>query len=262
MPVREEFRSIECGFSWMVHAILIAVAHSDSKVAFLFDMDGVLINSMPLHTKSWEVYLQRLGVTVQDLEARMHGRRNPELVRDLLGDDLAEDVVLEHGAAKERLFRELMGEAISEFEIPGLLDFLNRYREVPKAIGSNAERANIDFTLDRLGLRPYFQVLVDGAEVTRPKPYPDVYLLAAQRLGFAPADCIVFEDSPAGTDAALQAGMRVVALETIPTEFSGVDLVIKDFLDAKLEPWIRAQLSRKTISAETKSSLAGTGVNH
>lgn len=240
-----------------VRAILIAVAHSDSKLAFLFDMDGVLINSMPLHTRSWEVYLQRLGVRVENLEARMHGRRNPELVRDLLGDHLADEVAVEHGAAKERLFRELMGESIGEFQIPGLLDFLNRYPDIPKAIGSNAERANIDFTLDRLGLRPYFQVLVDGGEVARPKPYPDVYLTAAQRLGFAPGECIVFEDSPAGTEAAQAAGMRVVAVETTPTDFANVDLVIRDFLDAKLEPWIRTQ-----TSAEAGTPVGGTGVKH
>lgn len=244
------------------HAILIAVASSAPKIAFLFDMDGVLINSMPLHTTSWEVYLQRLGVTVDDLEARMHGKRNPELVRDLLGDHLAEDVVLEHGAAKERLFRELMGEAIDQFQIPGLLDFLNRYRDIPMAIGSNAERANIDFTLDRLGLRPYFQVLVDGSQVARPKPYPDVYLMAARELGFAPADCIVFEDSPTGTEAARAAGMRVVAIETIPTEFAGVDLVVRDFLDPKLEPWIQAQFSAQNQSSRSQASLAGTGVKH
>ena len=102
-------------------------------------------------------------------------------MRDLLGDHLADEVAVEHGAAKERLFRELMGESIGEFQIPGLLDFLNRYPDIPKAIGSNAERANIDFTLDRLGLRPYFQVLVDGGEVARPKPYPDEVYLAGSR---------------------------------------------------------------------------------
>jgi HAD superfamily hydrolase (TIGR01509 family) len=251
LPVKRQ------GKARCLRAILIAVAHSDSQLAFLFDMDGVLINSMPLHTRSWEVYLQRLGLTVEDLEARMHGRRNPELVRDLLGEELPDDVVLEHGAAKERLFRELMGESIDQFKIPGLLDFLNRYPEIPKAIGSNAERANIDFTLDRLGLRPYFQVLVDGGEVARPKPFPDVYLMAAERLGFAPEECIVFEDSPAGTEAAQAAGMRVVAVETIPTDFADVDLVIKDFLDAKLEPWIRAQ-----TSAEAGTPVAETGVKH
>jgi hypothetical protein len=83
----------------------------------------------------------------------MHGKRNPELVRDLLGGDLPEDVVMEHGAAKERLFRQLMLRAdLNECEIPGVLDFLKGHREIPKAIGSNAEPPNSQFLMDRFGL--------------------------------------------------------------------------------------------------------------
>lgn len=178
----------------------------------------------------------------------MHGRRNPELVRDLFGEGLPENVVLEHGAAKERLFRKLMADEVERFRIPGLVPFIRRHVDVPKAVGSNAERANIDFVLDRLALRPYFQAIVDGSEVNRPKPFPDIYLLAAERLGVEPSRCIVFEDSPAGTEAALAAKMRVVAIETIPTEFSGVDLVVRDFEDPKLEPWLLSQTSSEVVA--------------
>lgn len=211
--------------------------------AFLFDMDGVLINSMPMHMQAWEDYLQPLGIRVNDLERRMHGRRNPELVRDLFGEGLPDDVVLEHGVAKERLFRNLLANDIERFRIPGVVSFIKRHADVPKAVGSNAERANVDFILDRLALRPYFQAIIDGSEVALPKPFPDIYFLAAERLHVEPSRCIVFEDSPAGVEAALAAKMRVVAVETIPTEFSGVDLVIRDFEDPKLEPWLRSQTS-------------------
>lgn len=209
----------------------------------MFDLDGVLINSMPLHTRAWELYLEKLGVEALDIEARMHGKRNPELVRELIGTELPEDVVLEHGAAKERLFRELMAAEIERYGIPGLTDFLNRYRDVPKAVASNAERANIEFTLEKLGLKSYFQVVVDGWEVKRPKPFPDMYLLAAKRLNMAPRNCIVFEDSPVGAAAGKAAGMRTVGVETIPTEFAGLDLVIRDFRDTRLESWLCAQTS-------------------
>lgn len=221
---------------------------SHPLLPFLFDMDGVLINSMPLHMQAWEDYLQSFGIRVDNLERRMHGRRNPELVRDLFGDDLPEDVVLEHGAAKERLFRKLLSEDIERFRIPGLVPFIRRHADVPKAIGSNAERANVDFILDRLALRPYFQAIVDGAEVAKPKPFPDIYLLAAERLHVEPSRCIVFEDSPAGADAALAAKMRVVAVETTPTKFTGVDLVIRDFEDPKLEPWLLEQTSTEVAT--------------
>ena len=209
----------------------------------IFDMDGVLVHSMPLHVKAWEQYLQRLEVNVHDLERRMHGKRNTELVWDFLGKDVPEKTALEHGAAKERLFRELMQAGQEqEFDVAGVADFLNRYQHVPKAIGSNAEQENIDFILERLQLRQFFQFTINGLHVERPKPFPDIYLECARRLGVTPANCIVFEDSPAGADAGLAAGMRVVGVETTPTSFRGISLLIRDFRDPKLEAWLQEQV--------------------
>ena len=183
------------------HGILFAVPRIiDSGLAFIFDLDGVLIDSMPMHTEAWKAYLVKaLEFSPESLEERMHGKRNSELVRDLIGADLQDDIVFEHGAAKERLFREIILKAdIERFRILGLTDFLERYRRVPMAVGSNAEPQNIDFVLDRFGLREFFPVTVDGSQVKRPKPFPDIYLRAASLLGVKPANCIVFEDSPTG----------------------------------------------------------------
>lgn len=213
-------------------------------LGLLFDMDGVLVHSMPLHTLAWEQYLDSLGIQVDGLEQRMHGKRNSELVNDLIGDTLTEEVVFAHGAEKERVFRELMLErGIDEYRIPGLPEFLERHKNLPMAIGSNAEPANIDFTLDQFGLRPYFKVAVNGHMVDRPKPFPDIYLKAAELLGLTPHECIVFEDSPPGAQAGLAAGMRVVGVETTPTTFEGVSLCIKDFSDPRLETWLAQQLA-------------------
>jgi len=211
--------------------------------ALLFDMDGVLVHSMPLHTLAWERYLQSLGIQVDDLERRMHGKRNSELVADLISSTLTEDVVFAHGAEKERVFREMMlAEGIEKYRVPGVTEFLERHKDWPMAIGSNAEPANIAFTLDHFGLRPYFKVLVDGHQVERGKPFPDIYLRAAVLLGVEPKQCIVFEDSPTGAAAGLAAGMRVVGVETTPTHFQeGVALSIKDFTDPALEDWLNVQ---------------------
>jgi beta-phosphoglucomutase len=214
------------------------------RIAMIFDLDGVLIHSMPLHTIAWEQYLHRLGLQVEELERRMHGKRNSELVSDFIGNNLADDVVFQHGAAKERLFRELLLAAdVNQYRVPGVVEFLERHRDVPKAVGSNAEPANIDFVLDRFELRPFFPVTIDGHQVARPKPFPDIYLKAAEQLKAQPGNCIVFEDSPTGVEAARAAGMRIVGVETTPTEFLGVNLRIRDFLDPQLEPWLEAQTS-------------------
>ncbi|MDQ2773789.1 MAG: HAD family phosphatase [Acidobacteriota bacterium] len=211
-------------------------------LAFIFDLDGVLVHSMPLHTEAWRRYLKKMDLEFEDLETRMHGKRNAELVQDLLGGDLSDDVVFEHGAAKERLWREMMlAGGLDQYRVHGVAEFLERYRGVPKAIGSNAEPANISFVLDHFGLREYFDVIVDGQQVDNPKPAPDIYLKAAELLGTEPANCIVFEDSPTGIEAGRAAGMRLVGVETTPTQFESVDLHVQDFADPRLESWLQAQ---------------------
>jgi beta-phosphoglucomutase family hydrolase len=208
--------------------------------AFLFDLDGVLIDSMPLHTEAWRIYLKRLNKPIEDLEVRMHGRRNDEIVVDFIGRDLTPGEIFEHGAAKERLFREMMGPRLEQHIVPGIKDFLRKHEGAPMALASNAEPANIDFVLQAAGLRHCFQVIVDGHQVSRPKPWPDIYIRAAELLGAAPASCIVFEDSPAGVAAGRAAAMRVVGVGTHTMDLAGVDLMVRDFRDPGLEKWLQA----------------------
>ena len=201
---------------------------------------------MPVHEVAWQRYLQSIGAVTQDMDAqdivsRMHGRRNDEIVRDFLGPDAALDELLAHGAAKERLFREMMDERLRESLVPGIEEWLKRTVGTPVALASNAERPNIDFVLDRAGLRPYFQVIVDGSQVARPKPAPDVYLRAARELGVPPRHCIVFEDSPVGAVAARAAGMRVVGVLTHSSPLDDIQFAVSNFLDPGLERWLRAQ---------------------
>ena len=199
---------------------------------------------MPTHTLAWERYLEANGIDPRDVEARMHGKRNDDLVRDLFGSDLDEQAVFEHGAAKERLFRELIGATLEEKLVPGIREFLaEASKTVPLAVGTNAEPANVDFTLNGAGIRQYFRAIVDGSQVARAKPAPDVYLRGAELLGVEPANCIVFEDSPVGIEAARAAGMRVVGLLTHASSLNNVDLEIRDFVQPELASWLAGQLS-------------------
>jgi beta-phosphoglucomutase len=210
-------------------------------LALIFDLDGVIIDSMPLHTEAWRVYLDSLGIaaTAADIEHRMHGRRNDDIVGDFIAPGLAPGVIFEHGAAKERLYREMMRDQLDRYLVAGIADFLDRSRGIPLGVASNAEPANIDLILDGAGLRHHFQAIVNGEQVARPKPFPDVYLRAAELLAVPPADCIVFEDSPVGIQAAVAAGMRVVGVQTHSADLIDVDLAIRDFQDSKLELWLR-----------------------
>lgn len=206
---------------------------------FLFDLDGVIVDSMPVHVLAWKQYLQRHGLPAGALHERMHGRRNDEIVEAYWGELPAEENFA-HGAAKEALFRQLIEPEFERYLVPGAREFIRSAQAWPKGLGSNAERANIDFALDRAGLRECFAAVVDGNQVARAKPDPEIYLRLAQQFQVAPAECLVFEDSVAGVTAARAAGMRVVGVDTGRVGLENVDLRIAHFEDPALRPWLEA----------------------
>ena len=204
-------------------------------------MDGVIIDSNPVHTLAWSSYLRRFGVHIDNLEARMYGRRNDEIVRDFFGSALSDDDVAAHGAAKERLYRELMQPQIAERLVPGVVDFIGLLRGLPLGIGTNAEPANVSFVLSHSGLAGLFRAVVDGHQVEQPKPHPEIYLTTAALLKTTPADCIIFEDSLAGVAAARAAGARVVAVKTSHADLPAADFSIFDFRSPELAAWLSEQ---------------------
>lgn len=194
---------------------------------------------MPLHTECWRIYLERLGVSPLRPVESLYGHRNDEIVREVFGASLTGGEIAAHGEAKERLYREMMGPQLSDRLIPGVVAFLERHAGVAKGLASNAEPANIEFVLDRAGLRPHFAVVVDGHQVAHPKPAPDIYLRAAELLGARPEECIIFEDSPTGLAAARGSGARVVAVNTAGASLAGANHEVRDFLDPGLDAWLR-----------------------
>jgi len=213
-------------------------------LALIFDLDGVIVDSMPLHHLAWERYLASLGFRADRLTERMHGRRNDEIVRDFLGEGPSDEEVTKHGAAKEQMFREMMQAQLKHSLVPGIIDLLERTQNIPVALATNAERANVDFTLDGANLRRYFHAIVDGSQVDQPKPAPDVYLRAASELGVAARNCIVFEDSPVGVAAASTAGAIVVGILTQSAPLRGVELSVGDFRAPELIDFLAQQRCR------------------
>lgn len=212
--------------------------------ALIFDLDGVIVDSNAIHVLAWERYLARFGRCLPPRpEALIFGRHNDEIVRDLFGDRLSPGEIAAHGAAKEALYRELVRPVLRERLVPGLAEFLQSWSELPMAVASNAERANVDFVLEESGLRPFFRVVLDGWGVRRPKPDPEIYLEAARRLGVEPARCVVFEDSPSGVAAARAAGAQVIGICTTYKELPGVALAVRDFRDPELETWLRSRVA-------------------
>ncbi len=214
-------------------------------LAFLFDMDGVIIDSNPMHRLVWEEYNRRHGVeTTEAMHHHMYGKRNDAIIRDFLGQHLTDAEVKLHSDQKERLYREMMLPQVEESLVPGIREFLNANRALPMAVGSNANALNIQFVLDEAGLGSFFRVTVHGGQVKRGKPHPDIYLRAAELLGVPVESCVVFEDSITGVDAGLAAGMPVVGLSTTHDELPGVSVLVRDFRDPALEAWLSLRRGR------------------
>jgi beta-phosphoglucomutase len=212
-------------------------------IALIFDMDGVIVDSNAMHRESWEVFNRRYGLeTTEAMHQRMYGKRNDQIVRDFFGDGISAQEVDARGRAKEQLYREMMAGRTEELLVPGLRAFLERHRDLPLGVASNAEPENVAFVLEEARLRPYFQAVVDGHQVHHPKPHPDVYLRAAELLGADPANCIVFEDSYSGAAAAVAAGMTVIGLRTTYDNLPGTVLTIDNFQSGDLESWLQAQM--------------------
>jgi HAD superfamily hydrolase (TIGR01509 family) len=206
-------------------------------------MDGVIIDSNPFHHRAWEVFNHRYGLEMtEEMSERMYGKRNDEIIRDFFGE-LTDEEVFARGAAKEAVYRGLVGAQLEQALVPGVREFLERHQDVPMAVASNAERANLEFVLNGAGLDRFFRVVLDGHQVTRPKPHPEVYQTAAARLGVSTANCIVFEDSYSGIEAATLADMRVVGIRTTHFRLPKTDLQIDNFCSESLEPWLLAQKS-------------------
>lgn len=183
--------------------------------AFIFDMDGVLADNSDFHVQAWTAYARQYGreLTGDDIKRRL-GFNNREYMRFVLGRDPSEAEVAKSTAEKEALYRELYQPrlALPPGLIP-LLDFARR-EGLLCGVATSAPDANVRFVLDGLSIRPYFKEIVDASHVKHCKPDPEIYTLAAKRLGLPPARCLVFEDAIAGIQAAQAAGMKVIAITT------------------------------------------------
>jgi len=204
-------------------------------------MDGVIVDSMPFHVRAWEVYLERQGRDASTLNSRMHGKHNDELLRDVFGSELNAEDIQRMGSEKEALYRDLIEGELEASLVPGVRQFLTRNLLMPKAVASNAEAANVDFVLDRAELASFFRFALNGQMVKYGKPHPEIYLKASELLQIAPKDCIVFEDSQTGIDAAVAAGMRVVAINSHRTTLIGQAVEADHFLDIRLQAWLQEQ---------------------
>jgi HAD superfamily hydrolase (TIGR01509 family) len=183
--------------------------------ALLFDLDGTLIHSMPLHQHAWRQWHAQHALPFDDagfFEATA-GRTNDEILRDLFPamGDAGRAALAEQ---KEAIYRAEAARSLTL--VDGALDLMQRAHAAghPLAICTAAPPGNIRVAFERFGLDRLVGAVTSPADGLRGKPHPDIFVEAARRLGVRPADCLVFEDAPLGIEAARRAGMDAVALTT------------------------------------------------
>jgi beta-phosphoglucomutase len=199
----------------------------------VFDFDGVLVDSHPVHIRAWKKFLESMGraVSEEQLQFVLDGRKRDDILRHFLGE-LNDDKLVEYGHRKEQIFRD---EAANVRTIDGLLSFLEDLEGAQLTLGvaSSGSRSRVDFLLRQLDLKKRFRVVITGDEVAQGKPDPALFLRAAQDLGLEPSALIAFEDAVSGVKAARSAGMKCIGIGQ-PDRVSilldaGANYVVPDF---------------------------------
>ncbi|WP_132055533.1 HAD family hydrolase [Pseudocnuella soli] len=216
--------------------------------AFLFDLNGTMIDDMEFHTRAWyDILNNDLGARLSwdDLKQEMYGKNHELLVR-VFGPDRFTLAEMDHlSIEKEKRYQK---EFFPKLQlIKGLPEFLEGAKKGGKAmaIGSAAIPFNIDFVVDNLDIRHYFGAIVSAADVAESKPHPETFTQAAARLGVPPQQCIVFEDAPKGVEAAQNACMQAIVLTTMHeahefAQYTNILAFIKDYTDPVLQPLLQS----------------------
>ena len=207
----------------------------------IFDMDGTMIDNMMVHHRAWKRKLESLGLslTLEEVMEKVHGI-NVEILERLFGDRFTPEERVQISAEKEAEYRQIFASEIKL--LPGLTAFLQTLKqaEFPMGIGTAAPPENVDFVMDRLNLRPFFNTVFHSGNVVKGKPDPEVFQKVAAGIGVDPSDCLVFEDSLTGAETALRAGCRAIIVTTTHrseefAHFPHIVKYIRDFTEVSLE---------------------------
>ena len=213
------------------------------KTAFVFDMNGTMIDDMAYHTKVWHHLLtEDLGskLTYEEVKLNMYGKNGDVFDRIFGKNKFTEEEVNHWSIEKEKRYQKVYFPHLEL--IDGLDLFLEKAKKnnIQMGIGSAAIPFNINFVLDNLNLHSYFNTVVSADDVSISKPHPETFLKAAKNLHSHPEQCVVFEDAPKGVEAAQNAGMECVVILSAhgPEDFkkyNNVIAMVKDYKDKVLE---------------------------
>jgi sugar-phosphatase len=195
---------------------------------FLFDMDGVLVDSTPAVARVWSRWAQKYGFDPVSITKKAHGRPSLATIQQLLPNASPEV----HQKENEWMEREEIADVIDVVALPGVVELLSHLPQDQFAVVTSATRALAKVRLEAAGLLKFTRHLITWGDITHGKPHPEPYLKGAAALGLSPEDCVVIEDAPSGVRSGKAAGARVIALRTTTTDdellAAGTDWIVND----------------------------------
>ena len=185
------------------------------KKGLIFDMDGVIVDNAHYHVMAWIKFAKKYGIDLSKDEVKSQfGSINDAILRAFFNKELGQDEIIKMAFEKEEIYRALYSKDIEE--VSGLTEFLEGLDMDNFTIGvaTSAPPENVEFVLGKTNLTRFFKIITDESEIKKGKPDPEIFLKTAKKMGVNPEDCIVFEDSHKGIEAANRASMKVIGLGT------------------------------------------------
>ncbi|MEG1634597.1 MAG: HAD family phosphatase [Rikenellaceae bacterium] len=204
----------------------------------IFDMDGVLVDNSDIHIEAFMIFCARHGLSIKAEALKgLFGMGNDEIMPEVFGRKMTADEIARYAEEKENVYREIFAAKIKPLEgLRSLLSELKK-RDIKIAVGSSGMAKNVEFVLEKCGIKEFFDAKANGDMISKAKPDPEVFLLAANLLNLEPSECVVCEDSHAGIKAARSADMKVVAVATTykRDEHHDYDIIVDDFTQVSAE---------------------------
>lgn len=214
-----------------------------SDKAFLFDLNGTIIDDMEFHARAWYDILNNelhANLSWDEVKKEMYGKNDELLIRIFGEGYFTKEKMRELSVEKEKKYQKEFTPHLKL--INGLDTFLEKsfHQNIPMAIGTAAIMFNVDYIINGLHLHKYFKSIVSADDVAVSKPDPETFITSADQLGMDHNKCIVFEDSPKGVESALRAGMQAVVIKTYHTmeEFAhlpNIIMAVDDYTDERLQ---------------------------
>lgn len=209
------------------------ITNMNKSLGFIFDIDGVLVDSNPAHFESWVVAAREDGFEfTPELFQQTFGQTSRAIIQNNWPGELTPEKIQRLDRRKEDLYRQYVPTKVKL--IPGAKELLLQLEAdgFSVAVGSSGPRINVDFIVDFFGLRPHLKSIVSGTDVVNGKPWPDIFLKAAGQMNVSPSQCAIIDDSESGILSGVAAGMKTIGFFSdghLEYEYAKADMLVHSF---------------------------------